>query len=88
MRVSFNYSLEGPFFSITSVVALSTYSRILMTYRVLSSVHICPIEVVGSDGLKRYYFNNDLVAYKAAMRSRRYPVGRTFLKPAPKGSDF
>lgn len=46
-----------------------------------------PVEIVGSDGLSRYYFKHDLEAYKAAVSSGRYPRDRTFLMDPPKRAD-
>ncbi|MBF6341889.1 hypothetical protein IU450_39340, partial [Nocardia abscessus] len=42
-----------------------------------------PVEVTFSDDTRSYYFNGDMVAYKTAMNSGRYPLLRTFHTAPP-----
>ncbi|MDE1675277.1 hypothetical protein [Nocardia gipuzkoensis] len=42
-----------------------------------------PVEVTFSDDTRSYYFNGDMVAYKTAMNSGRYPLSRTFHTAPP-----
>ena len=43
-----------------------------------------PVEVTFSDETRSWYFSSDFDAYMDAMRSGRYPWGRTFAKPPPR----
>ncbi|NEW42539.1 hypothetical protein [Nocardia cyriacigeorgica] len=42
-----------------------------------------PVEVTFSDDTRSYYFNGDMVAYKTAMNSGRYPLACTFHTAPP-----
>ncbi len=58
--------------------------------RIVSPSGQRPIEVALDDGSRSWFFCQDVLSYKAAVESGRYPTGRTFpgFPPAELGYRF